>query len=91
MILQYLQLSNLIGKILILLQNFQKFEEKETDQGSIFSFEGKRTASDPVIKFTQNIAIKEKKVFIATAAYMINEDEKIKKEADEIIQSLKVF
>lgn len=74
-----------------LLQNFQKFEEKETDQGAIFSFEGKRTASDPIIKFTQKIAIKEGKIFIATAAYINNEDEKIKKEADEIVQSLKAL
>lgn len=56
----------------------------------LVSFEGKRTATDPVIGFTQLYLVKDKTAYIATGAYITSEDSEVKKEADTIVRSLTV-
>lgn len=73
------------------LQNFEELDRTENEEGVTTLFQGKRAAEEPLLKFVQKIAIKNKTAFISTASFILNEDEQVTKEAQEIAESLKAL
>lgn len=91
------------GKIVLenqktVLQNFteKSREEADTTIGGnkekilIAKFDGKRTATDPLLTFIQSYYVKDRTGYIITAAFVYNEDPSVQKEAEQIVRSLSI-
>lgn len=80
------------------LQNFteKSREESDTTIGGnkekilIAKFDGKRTATDPLLTFIQSYYVKDRTGYIITAAFVYNEDPSVQKEAEQIVRSLSI-
>ncbi len=91
------------GKVVLenqktVLQNFteKSREEADTTIGGkkekilITKFDGKRTATDPLLTFMQSYYVKDRMGYIITAAFVYNEDPSVQKEAEQIVRSLSI-
>ncbi len=91
------------GKVVLenqktVLQNFaeKSREEADTTIGGdkqkvlIAKFNGKRTATDPLLTFIQSYYVKDRTGYIITAAFVYNEDPSVQKEAEQIVRSFSI-
>lgn len=91
------------GKVVLenqktVLQNFAEKSREEVDTtigGTaqkilIAKFDGKRTATDPLLSFIQSYYVKDRTGYIITAAFVYNEDPSVQKEAEQIVRSLSI-
>ncbi|MBI5151950.1 hypothetical protein HZA39_00280 [Candidatus Peregrinibacteria bacterium] len=81
-----------------ILQNYTEINRSEieisisgkTEKATLIAFEGKRTATDPAIRFIQLYAVKDTQAYIATAAMLPTEEKSIQLSAEDVVRSLKI-
>lgn len=81
-----------------ILQNYKEINRQEIDilisdkpaKALEIAFEGKRTATDPTIRFIQVYAVKDVQAYIATAAMLPTEEKAIQLSAEDIVKSVKI-
>ncbi|KKQ69078.1 MAG: hypothetical protein US89_C0004G0122 [Candidatus Peregrinibacteria bacterium GW2011_GWF2_38_29] len=81
-----------------LLQNYNELSRNEIEipisgqnqKVTFVTFEGKRSATDPVIKFSQLYAVKGTQAYILTGAMLPTEEASVQASAEDIVKSLKV-
>ena len=91
------------GKVVVenqktVLQNFAEKSREEVDTTIagkkekilLAKFDGKRTATDPLLTFLQSYYIKDRTGYIITAAFVSNEDPSVQKEAEQILRSFSI-
>lgn len=91
------------GKVVLenqktVLQNFAEKSREEVDttiSGKkekilLAKFNGKRTATDPLLTFIQSYYVKDRTGYIITAAFVYNEDPSVQKEAEQIVRSFSI-
>ncbi|MFA6550709.1 MAG: hypothetical protein WCT36_05165 [Candidatus Gracilibacteria bacterium] len=81
-----------------LLQNYNEISRNEIEipisgqnqKVTFVVFEGKRSATDPVIRFAQSYAVKDTQAYILTAAMLPTEEASVQTSAEDIVKSLKI-
>lgn len=81
-----------------LLQNYNEISRDtievpiggQNQQVTFVTFEGKRSATDPAIRFAQLYAVKGTQAYIATAAMLPTEENIVQVNAYDIVKSLKI-
>jgi len=80
------------------LQNYNELSREEVSiqiggkpaKAIMAIFEGKRLATDPVIRFIQLYAVKDTQAYIATASMLPTEEEYIQNAAKNVVKSLNI-
>lgn len=91
------------GKVVLanqktVLENFTEKSREEVDttiagnkeKVLIGKYQGKRTATDPLLGFIQAYYVKDRTGYIITASYVSNEDPSVQKEAEQIVRSFSI-
>ena len=80
------------------LQNYKELNREEVQISingnpvnvTVAAFEGKRIATDPIIRFIQLYAVKDTQTYIATAAMLPTEEQSVQYAAEDIVKSLNI-
>lgn len=77
------------AKVKTSLLNYKELSESTDKESTKITtvFEGKKSASDPMLRFKQVYAVKNTTAITITAAYLTNEDESVVKMIDEMLDS----
>lgn len=78
---------SLVGYVKGELQEFEVNKGDEKVKGELVHFQGRKSASEPVVQFDQLYVVDGNTAFVLTAAYLATEDESVVKTAGEMLNS----